>query len=78
MNVWSVKFLDYDTTKQEYKERYTSLHTSSRKARRAAIEHITLVLGEEKFSTNGYSKNFYTLTSGSQNAHCIINKQPVW
>jgi len=76
-HVWVLKLLDWDHTKREYAERYTSLHMSSRKARRAAIEYITVRKAEKDLDTYEYHKGFYTLTSDSKNTHCIVTKQPV-
>jgi len=76
-HVWSLKRLDWDDQRKEYVERYTSLHWSSRKARRAAVEHITINKDEKDLSTHEYSKTFYTLTSDSKNTHCIITRSYV-
>ena len=73
-HVWSLKRLDWNDQREEYVERYTSLHQSSRKARRAAIEYITVHKAEKDLETYEYHKGFYTLTSESKNTHCIISK----
>lgn len=77
-NVWTLKILDWNPEEKKYQERWTSIHGGSLKARRAAIEHITLFKGEKDLSTHEYSKSFYTLTSGSKDTHCIVSKIPVW
>lgn len=76
--VWTLKVLDWDADELKYQERWTSVHGGSLKARRAAVEHITIAKGEKELDTHEYSKSFYTLTSGSGNTHCIISKNPVW
>lgn len=76
-HVWSLKILDWNEEKLEYQERFTSLHWSSRKARRAAIEHITITKAEKNLNTYEYHKGFFTLTSDSKNTHCIVSKNYV-
>jgi len=77
-NVWTLKVLDWNPDNKKYEERWTSIHGGSLKARRAAVELITISQGEKELDTHEYSKSFYTLTSGSGNTHCIVSKIPVW
>jgi len=72
--VWLLKGLDWNQDKLEYQERFTSLHQSSRKARRAAIEYITIQKAEKNLNTYEYHKGFYTLTSDSKNTYCTVSK----
>ena len=76
-HVWSLKRLDWDDKRKEYVERSTSLHWSSRKARRAAIEYITIQKAEKDLDTYEYYKGCFTLTSDSQNTYCTITKSYV-
>ena len=78
MNVWTLKILDWNPTDKKYEERYTNIYGGSRKARRAAIEQITLAAGEKEVRTEEYSKSFYTVTADSGSIHCIIQKNHVW
>ena len=75
--VWRVKHYDWDEDNRQYKERFSGVYGGSLKARRAAIEYITIDKKAKGVETNERSKNFYTVTAQDGNAHCIIYRETV-
>lgn len=75
--VWSVKFMDWVEEERKYKHVFTSLYGGSRKARKAAIDYMTLSKNCSGVNTHEYSKRFYTITADTGVAHCIISKEVV-
>jgi len=74
-HVWLLRARDWNERSMEYDDRFVDCFQSSRKARRAAIKHITINKAEKSFNTFTYHKGYYTLTSDSTNTHCTIEKK---
>lgn len=77
-NVWMVKYFEWNDDEDAYQKKYSQLYGSKLKARRSAIEYITLILNERKIKTNEYSKEFFTVSGDDGLGHCVISKEPVF
>jgi len=75
--VWMTKRFVWNPIDKEYEVQYDTLHTSSIKARHAATTFIDRTTGSKRIETEERSKSFYTLSSGDNNAYCIVSRYPV-
>lgn len=77
MKVWTLKVNDWDDTNKEYKRRYTKILSSSVKARREAVQYVTLIKNCKGVKTDEHSKTFYSVTAKDMSAHCVITQVTV-
>ena len=75
--VWMTKRFVWNPIDEGYEVQYDTLHTSSIKARHAAANFIDRTTGSKRIETEERSKSFYTLSSGDNNALCIVSRYPV-
>lgn len=76
--VWKAKILEWNPDLCQYVERYTSLHSSSIKARKECLHYCKDVKFAKDVDVNNRSKEFYTVTSNDRDVHCIVTKENVW
>lgn len=72
--IWEAEYTQWDKERQTYKPLYSLFHSSHMKARKAIIDHMHYVRGEDNHTVNDYSKGFFSITSGSGETHCVVKR----
>ena len=74
--VWEMKVNVWDEERKEYSTSYTSLFTSSLKARRNALDFI-YSFGDTRPETQDITKNFFIVADPHNRAICYVSRNQV-